>query len=130
MTAVTTTDIVIEEQNGDIAACLALLDALEHSASRPKAVLAGWRLIRRLSRVMRDVRHIARTVPVEEIRRLHSERRSLYERYARIEGKLDPCSAWLLKKPFVHLKGICEDLALAADPEARELVGKIAAAVA
>jgi hypothetical protein len=96
----------------------------------PTAILVCVDIRLQVFRLIRNIRSVSYKASVEELRELSSKCNELYELYMQIEGELGPCNAWLLKKPFIHWQGLCIDLALAADPEARELVRKIGEALA
>jgi len=120
--------IALEDQKKKLEICLAVLDALSRIPALPLIVwqcvdIRIW--IPKLVRRTRD-----NELKTEEdfvvVHALFGELRRLLIIFA---DSADPFSRWLLKKPLSELEDLCADLAWAADPETREAVRKIAAAV-
>ena len=124
-----TATVAIESQNREIEACFALFHALAYIAFWPSVLIISLNIRIRMSSMTRHIRNFdAHAVPIEMLSEVHSMCRGLHQEYVNSEERLVPIAAWLLRNPFADLEELCEDLAVATDRDARELVRKIAAA--
>ena len=124
--------IAIENQSKEIQAYIVVLRALERLNVMFYAPIITWNCFAirmEMPDLISDIRSLDSCGLTEkDIRMLYIRCRRLHRRCLSLEKRLGPLSGWLFKKPTAELGTLCEDLALAIDPEARALVRKIAAA--
>ncbi|MDR3176764.1 MAG: hypothetical protein LBU06_09580 [Desulfovibrio sp.] len=121
-----------EIQTRNLDTCLAMLRTLDLMASRPLIV---WRCLCiriRMRILISDIRSInfAGEGGRAHLRQVHAGCAELNRQCVSLDGRLDRLSSWLLAEPFARLADLCEDLDLAVDDEAHDLIRKIAAAIA
>lgn len=126
------TAIAAQEKN--LAACLAISRTVdgENFGSFIDAWLAIFLIRRLMPSLVCSTRNLDLhgEISPEKMQALYRECVDLRDNLARLEKDLGWTARWLLKKPYADLDDLCVDFALVTDPEARELLEKIAAASA